>query len=97
MEKWVSKCLTCILRDKNFNESGFNLPLILFAPLVHAFDFQCPLPLFINNPSVSSPFCTFISLYLLYGNVLCMIQTLIYINSCITVKVRRRHHDDLNH
>ena len=31
-------------------------------------------PPFVNNPSGSSPFCTYISLYLVYGNVLCMIQ-----------------------
>ena len=38
-------------------------------------------------PSSTTPLgpgliCTYISLYLVYGNVLCMIQTLIYIYSC---------------
>ena len=41
-------------------------------------------PPFVNNPSGSSPLCTYISLYLVYGNVLCMIQNLIYIYSCNT-------------
>ena len=83
MEKWVSKWLECILRDQDFDDRGFNLlshnlPTSLLAPSVQAFGFQCPPhPPFVNNPSVSSPFCTYISLYLVYGNVLCMIQTLI--------------------
>ena len=72
--------LKCILRDKDFNTS-------LLAPAVQAFGFQCPLH---KQPSGSSPFCTYISLYLVYGNVLCMIQTLIYINSCNTVKVTQK-------
>ena len=49
MEKWVSKWLECILRDKDFNEWGFNplshtLPTSLLAPSVQAFGFQCSLP-----------------------------------------------------
>ena len=74
MEKWVSKGLKCILRDKDFNERGsqsplHTLPTSLLAPSVQAFGFQCPPP-FVNNHSGSSPFCTYISLYLVYGDVL---------------------------
>ena len=39
---------------------------------------------------LTQTFCTYISLYLVYGNVLCMIQTLIYIYSCNTVKVTKK-------
>ena len=72
-------------------EGGFNppLPLTLFPCrcLRRRFKhlaFSAPV---VNNPSGSSPFCTYISLYLVYCNVLCMIQTLIYIYGCNTVKI----------
>ena len=80
MEKWASKWLQCILRDKNFNEKGVQYPLS-YSCLRRRFN-----PLAFNNP----PFCIYISLYLVYGNVLCMIQTLIYIYSCNTVKVTKK-------
>ena len=75
MKKWVYKWLECILIDKDFNESGFNppsqtLPTSLLAQSVQSFSFQRPHPHpFVNNHSGSSPFCTYISLYLVYGNV----------------------------
>ena len=96
MEKWVSKWLEMLLRGKDLNERGFNPPLIpfpccclrrRFKPL--AFSAPPPHP-WVNNPSGSSPFCTYISLYLVYGNVLCMIETLIHIYSCNIVKVTKR-------
>ena len=99
MENELLNGLKCILRDKDFNERGVQfpssqtLPTSLLAPSVQVFGFQCPSPPpppFVNNPSWSSPFCTYISLYLVYGNVLCMIQTLIYIYSCITAKVTKK-------
>ena len=66
MEKWASKWLECILRDKDFNEWGVQSPshtisTSMLAPLVQAFGFQCPPPPpFANNPSGSSPFYTYI-------------------------------------
>ena len=47
---WFLNGLKCILRDKDFNESGVQspshtLPTSLLAPSVQAFDFQSPPPL----------------------------------------------------
>ena len=83
----------CILRDNDFNERGGSIPLSYsFHVTACAIGSSLWLSVcrFVNNPSGSSPFCTYISLYLVYGNVLCMIQTLIYIYSCNTVKVTKR-------
>ena len=88
MEKWVSKWLKMHFNERGWNPPSHTLPTSLLAPSVQAFGFQCP-P-FINNPSGSSPFYTYISLYLVYGNVLCMIQNLIYIFGCNTVKVTKK-------
>ena len=66
MENGFLNGLKCILRDKDFT-----LPTSLLGPSVQAFGFQCPPPPpFVNNHSGSSPFCTYISLYLVYGDVL---------------------------
>ena len=81
MEKWVSKWLDCILRDKDFNERGVQSPHLysshVAACAVGSSIWLSVPPPFVNNPSGPSPYCTYISLYLVYGNVLCMIQTLI--------------------
>ena len=58
----------------------------LLAPLVQAFGFQYR-PHLSTAPLGLDLFCTYISLFLVYGNVLCMIQTLINIYSCNTVKI----------
>ena len=94
MEEWVLNGLnvfsdTKILMRRGANPLSHTLPTSLLSPSVQAFRFQCSPP-FVNIPSGSSPFCTYISLYLVYGNVLCMIQTLIYIYSCNTVKVTKK-------
>ena len=86
--------LKCILRDKDFNERGLNPPCILFLhrclrPTFKPLAFSARPP-FLNNHSGSSPFCTYISLYLVYGDVLWMIQTLICIYSCDTIKVTKK-------
>ena len=75
MENGFLNGLKCILRDKDLNERGsqsplHTLPTSLLAPSVQAFGFQCPPPHFVNNHSGSSPFCTYISLYLVYGDLL---------------------------
>ena len=77
MEKWLSKWL-------EMHYQRHSLPTSLLAPSVQAFGFQCPLPPLANNPS------GYISLYLVYGNVLRMIQTLIYFYCCNTVKVTKK-------
>ena len=49
-----------------FNPPSHTLPTSLLAPTVQAFGFQCPPPpkhTFVNNPSWSSPFCTYILLF----------------------------------
>ena len=71
MENGFLNGLKCILRDKDFNERGSQSPL-------HTLPTSCALgsslwlsvPPFVNNHSGSSPFCTYISLYLVYGDVL---------------------------
>ena len=80
MENGFLNGLKCILRYKDLNERGVQspfhtLPTSLLAPSIQAFGFQCPPPPpFVNNPSGSRSVCTYISLYLVYVNVLCMIQ-----------------------
>ena len=74
MEKWFLNGLKCILRDKDFNERGSQSPYILFLyrclrPRFKPLAFSAPPP-FVNNHSGSSPFCTYISLYFVYGDVL---------------------------
>ena len=83
MEKCVSKWL-------EMHSQRHTLPTSLLAPSVQAFGFQCPPPPSSTTPLGPGLFCTYISLYLVYGNVLCMIQTLIYIYSCNTVKVTKK-------
>ena len=51
------------LNGLKFNPPSHTLPTSLLAPSVLAFGFQCPPPPFVNNPSGSSPFCTYISLF----------------------------------
>ena len=50
MEKWISKWLQCILRDKDFNEKGVQSPLS-YSCLRRRFNL-----LAFNNPSGTSPF-----------------------------------------
>ena len=64
MENGFLNGLKCILRGKDLNEWGGQspsntLPMTLLAPSVQAFGFQCPHPC-VNNPSGSSPLCTYI-------------------------------------
>ena len=64
--KWFLNGLKCFLRDKDFNERGFNhpshtLPTSLLVPSVQAFGFRCP-P-FVNNPSGSSPCYTYVVVF----------------------------------
>ena len=80
MEKWVSKWLES-------HSQRHTLPTSLLAPSV-----QCrpPPPHSSTTPLGPGLFCIYISLYLVYGNVLCMIQTLINIYSCNTEKVTKK-------
>ena len=68
---------------------GLNPPYILFLqrclrPWFKPLAFIAPPPPFVKKHSGSSPFCTYISMYLVYGDVLWRIQPLIYIYSCDT-------------
>ena len=67
-EKWVSKWLEMHSRDILFPRRCLRRR---FKPLAFSAPHSSTTPL---GPGL---FCTYISLYLVYGNVLCMIQTLI--------------------
>ena len=95
MENAFLNGLKCILRVKNFNKRGFTPPFILFPryclrsqfkPLA----FSAPPPLH-KQPLWFQPFLYIYSVvFSSLGNVLCMIQTLIYIYSCNTVNVTKK-------
>ena len=60
MEKLVSKWFECILRDKDFNETGVQSPIsyssYVAACAVGSILWLSVPPPFVNNPSGSSPF-----------------------------------------
>ena len=93
MKKWVYKWLECILRDKDFNESGFNppsqtLPTSLLAQSVQSFSFQRPHP----PPLRKQPLWVqpFLYIYFVVFSIWQCVVSLIYIYSCNTVKVTKK-------
>ena len=95
MENGFLNGLKCILRVKDFNERGFTPPIILFPRCCLRSRFK-PLAFSAPSPIRKQPlwFQPFLYIYSVVfsslSNVLCMIQTLIYIYSCNTVNVTKK-------